>query len=121
MRSLILALLIAAVSLSASEITGKWSGKWETSPDGGPGPHYMVLKQDGAAVTGTAGPTAAQQMPISNGKMQGDKLTFDIGVPNGPSLKFDFKVAGDKMDGQAIFAMGGKEQTLKLSAERVKE
>ena len=119
MKRLILVLLVSALALSAAEVTGKWSGTWETSPDGGPGPHYMVLRQDGTAVTGTAGPDAGQQMAIRNGKVDGNRLTFDIGVAGGPSLKFEFKVDGDKMDGQAVLDMGGKQQTLKLAAKRI--
>lgn len=112
--------LITALCLCAGDISGKWSGQWETSPDGGPGPHYMVLKQEGGTVTGTAGPTENQQMAITNGTVTGDTLKFDISIPNGPTLKFEFKVTGDAMDGTAVLEMNGQKQQMKLSAKRIK-
>ena len=121
MKRILFLMLFGSLLLTAAEVSGKWSGQWEKSPDGGPGPHYMVLKQDGATVTGTAGPAPEQQMAIGNGKIDGSKLTFDIGAPNGPSLKFEFQVDGDKMNGQAVLDMGGKQQTLKLAAKRITE
>ena len=102
-------------------VSGAWSGEWEVGPDGGPGPHYMILKQDGVTVTGTAGPTSAQQMAIQNGKFANGNLTFEISVPQGPMLRFEFKPAADSMPGTAVLIMNGTEQKLKLSAKRVSQ
>jgi len=114
--------LAAALCLCAADVSGKWTGTWENGPDGGPGPHYMVLKQDGDKVTGTAGPNANQQMAISNGTLTGDMLKFDIGIPNGPTLKFAFKVTtADAMDGTAVLEMNGQRQQMKLACKRAKE
>jgi hypothetical protein len=119
---LIFSLCLGAFSLFAGDVSGKWSGQWETSPDGAPGPHYMVLKQEGQAVNGTAGPAADRQIGIQNGKLAEDTLKFDIAIPGGgPTLRFEFKVAGDAMSGQAILDMDGKQQKFKLAAKRVKE
>ena len=38
----------------------------------------MTLKQCGAEVTGTAGPTAERQQEIRGGKVSGDKFTFEL-------------------------------------------
>jgi hypothetical protein len=105
--------------IEAVTVSGSWSGEWEISPDGGPGPHYMVLKQEETSVSGTAGPSADQQIPIRNGKFADGKLTFEIAIPSGPSLRFDFTVDRDSMRGDAVLAMNGVERKLKLSAKRV--
>jgi hypothetical protein len=101
------------------DISGKWSGQWEISPDGAPGPHYMVLNQDGQKVTGTAGPNPGMQINIQNGKFADDKLTFDISAPNGLSVRFEFNLVSETMQGQAVLTMNGTDKRLKLSAKRV--
>jgi hypothetical protein len=108
-----------AVRRSAADVSGTWTGEWPLGPDGKPGPHYMVLTQDGAAVTGTAGPDAARQLPIANGRFAAGRLTFDLPVPYGPAIAFDFAVAGDSMTGRAVVKGSGPERRLDLSAKRV--
>ena len=100
MAKFLFVFLSTSLLLCAADVSGAWSGQWEVSPDGGPGPHYMILKQDGSSVKGTAGPQADQQMAFQNGRLENDKLTFEISVPGGPSLKFEFTVAGDNMRGR---------------------
>lgn len=101
------------------DVSGKWSGDWEIGPDGGPGPHYMILKQNGDEVTGTAGPNPDMQIAIQNGAMRDGHLTFKISVPGGPSLRFDFAVEREAMRGVAVLAINGGEQNLKLGVKRV--
>ena len=89
MKTLICLLLLTGLTLSAGELTGKWSGKFDiTSPDGEvkPDSAVMNLKVDGTKVTGTAGPNEDQQWTIRNGKLEAGKLTFDV-VPEGDEDK----------------------------------
>jgi hypothetical protein len=106
---------------AAANVSGKWSGEWEIGPDGEPGPHYMILQQDGAKVTGTAGPRPDYQMPIQKGAVSEGKLTFEVAVAETLALRFSFTVAGDEMRGDAVLVMNGTEKTLKLAAKRVGE
>ena len=46
------------------------------------GPALLVLKQEGNAVTGTAGPDANQGHPISNGKVE-TNVAFEVDTPDG--------------------------------------
>jgi hypothetical protein len=104
-----------AARVSAVRAAGSWTGEWEVDPDGRRGtPHHMVLEQEGQKVTGTAGPSADRQIAIANGKLAGDKLTFDITIPYGPTIAFEFTLSGKTMSGTATFA-GRK---LKLAAKR---
>jgi len=114
-KRLFIALVFMTVNSLAADISGKWSGTWE-SPER---PHYMVLKQDGEAVTGTAGPEAGYQLDISKGKFAGDQLTFDVALENGAVLHFIFKVDGDSCTGQGQIENQGKTVVMKLSAKRV--
>jgi hypothetical protein len=111
--------LFKASRAGAPKVTGVWTGEWEIDPDGSRGAgHYMVLQQDGAAVTGTVGPNSGQQAPIANGKLTGDQLSFDLSIPFGPKLAFAFTVSGDTMSGTAVLTMKGVDRSFKLSAKR---
>ena len=112
--------LFKATRAGVPKVGGTWTGEWEVDPDGKRGAgHYMVLKQDGGTVTGTVGPRPEQQGQVANGKLSGDKLTFDLAVPYGPKIAFAFTVAGDTMWGAATLTMNGADRTFKLSAKRV--
>jgi hypothetical protein len=111
--------LFKAARAGALDVTGKWSGEWVVGPDGGPGPHYMVLQQDTGKVTGTAGPGEERQLEFANGKLAGGHLTFDISLAPGIRLAFDFTVAGNTMSGAALFTMSGVERKLTLAVKRI--
>jgi len=104
----------------AGSVTGTWSGKWDLPAAAGDQPHYMVLQQQGDTVSGTAGPSADQQFDIRDGKAAGDKLTFEVALPDGQVMRFEFKVEGETLTGQAQIEAGGRSMTVKLSAKRVK-
>ena len=91
-------------TLLGAEIDGKWTGEVNT-PDGNAIALTMNFKSDGDKVTGTiTGP--AGDVAISEGKMDGDTLTFHFDVDaNGDQLSFKCsgKLSADelkmKMDG----------------------
>jgi len=124
MKLLISALLLTALTLSAGELTGKWSGKFditnsqgETKPDSA----VMNLKLDGTTVTGTAGPNEDQQWAIRKGKLENGKLTFEV-VPEGGDgalLIFDLVFDGDTIKGTASgTGDGGEKMSAKLDLKR---
>ena len=119
MKSALL-LLLASILSMARTVTGTWSGKWEVPAEAGDQPHYMVLQQQGETVKGTAGPDAGQQFDISNGRVTAEKLTFDVTLPDGHVMHFDFKIDGETLTGQAVIDADGRTMTVKLSAKRVK-
>jgi hypothetical protein len=109
MKTLICLLLLTGLTLSAADLTGKWSGKFDiTTADGEnkPDSAVMSLKVDGTKVTGTAGPNEDQQWTIKNGKLESGKLTFDVVMEgdNGDdkgSLVFDLVFDGETIRGSA--------------------
>ena len=109
MLALPVAVLVATSTLSAIQakpvdLTGVWTGTF-TPSDGGPGGAHMDLKQKGAEITGTAGPGADRQAPISNGKVTTVKdvtgVTFDATQPNGLVLKFNLTLVDGRLKGKA--------------------
>jgi hypothetical protein len=119
MKMLICLLLLTGLTLSAGELTGKWSGKFDITTEEGELKNdsaVMNLKLDGGKVSGTAGPNEDQQWAIRNGKLEAGKLTFEV-VPEGDNDKglliFDLAFDGDTIRGTA----SGHDGEHKLSAK----
>src|SRR6266536_2888618 len=95
-----LALVLAlTLSASAADFTGTWSGSLKvTGPDGQVNDDsiHMILKQDGTKLTGTAGPSADQQLPIDKGTEEGNKVTMEVAVGQG-TFKFDLALDADHL------------------------
>lgn len=121
MKKLVCTLLLAlcAVAAFAADASGKWAGTF-TPEEGGPTDGVVILKQDGAALTGTAGPNDGEQLEISNGKIDGNKVTFEIKHPNGMNLKIDLVLDGDSLKGDVTANNNGQTMKAKLDLKRVK-
>ena len=70
------ALLVAlyASSAFAADVTGKWTAE-DKDPDGNPSTITYVFKREGTQLTGTVA-IPAETANISNGKVDGDKVSF---------------------------------------------
>ena len=120
---ILFAMLVAAATLAAGDLTGKWSGSFNfTRPDGEKRDDqaYMVLKQEGETVTGTVGPNVDRQWPLKNGKLQGQKLTFEVQPEgDGPLVKFDLTFEGERIHGEAKAQSNEGQLQAKLDLKRV--
>src|ERR1700736_4609410 len=98
---LLLTSLLLTLSIFAADIGGKWTGTFidpaEASKNEG---MVLILTQDGSTITGTAGPTAGDQMAISNGKVDGNSVTFDIKA-EAVSIHFTLQLIDKHLKGQA--------------------
>ena len=102
-------LLVVAITVFAADVTGKWT--YETAGrGGGPGRSVTItLKADGNTLTGEVpgmgrrgGDTPPAPMQITNGKIDGDKVSFDVsraGRDGGEPMvtKYEGTVSGDEM------------------------
>ena len=125
-------LVVALVALAADAVTGKWA--YETQGrDGTPRPTTLDLKADGAKLTGTVtggmggrgggGGGAPAPAPISNGKVDGNNITFDVSRegPNGAMVtKYVGVVAGSelKLKVTAPGRGGGDPVTTEVTAKK---
>ena len=104
------------INMSAGDLTGRWSGvakgveEEENSA-------ILHLKQNGSEITGTAGPSEEQQYAITNGKLDGDKITFQLPT-EGPIVRFELSLVDDHMKGHATFDLDGKPKTVTLDLIR---
>jgi hypothetical protein len=114
----ILLLTLVASGLLAADATGKWTGTFTPQGSEG-GPALLVLKQEGAKVTGTAGPGADEQHEIQNGKAENGNITFEVGDGD-KVMKFVLKQEGDEIKGTATRERDGQTQTANLAVTRAK-
>jgi hypothetical protein len=60
----------------AADISGNWSGAMQAGND--PVPLAFAFKQDGEKLTGTVTSPQGAPLPLSDGKVVGDKVSFFI-------------------------------------------
>ena len=85
------AMLMAAVPARAADVDGKWTGSIDT-PMGAINIGF-TFKADGATLSGTTtGPDGAD-VPIKNGKIDGDKISFVVSLDFG-GMAIDLNYSG---------------------------
>ncbi|HEY2014447.1 MAG TPA: hypothetical protein VGH38_13145 [Bryobacteraceae bacterium] len=84
-------LAILAGAAFAADITGNWTGSMSM------GDNQFTLnysfKQDGAKLTGTVLGPQGDPLALNDGKIQGDKLSFNVKI-EGPNGSFTIKNEG---------------------------
>ena len=85
------AMLFAATPARAADVDGKWTGALDT-PMGTVNVGFN-FKADGATLNGSmAGPDGGQ-IPIKNGKVDGNKISFNVSIDFG-GMSLDFAYTG---------------------------
>jgi hypothetical protein len=102
---------------AATDVSGAWAGEIK-SPDGSAGFQIsFTFKQDGDKVTGSVQGAQGEPIVISEGKIDGDKITFKVAF-NGMTISHEGTVnaAGDEIKLTSKSDQGnfpGGEMTLK--------
>lgn len=115
-RTLALGLLFAATPAFAADIDGKWTGSLDTP--NGPVAVAYTFKADGTTLTGSTDSPDGTTLPITNGKIEGGKLSFDFTVDfgGGPTtFKYTGELAGPDLKLKSSFMDMPFEVTLKKS------
>jgi hypothetical protein len=99
-------LLVVAIAAFAADVSGKWTYE-QPGRGGGPGrPVTITLKQDGTKLTGSVpgmgrgGDNPPPPTEITNGKVDGDKVSFEVVREfqgNKMTSKYAGTVSGDEM------------------------
>lgn len=117
-RCLIALLLLApAVLVCGADLSGKW--QWEMAASGGKTQYTLALKQEGETLTGTLG-SGEDLMPIRDGKVSGDKLSFVVVRTWGKresTMTYQGRVFGDEIRFRVF--MPGAERSWDITARRV--
>ena len=114
------ALIMAFTTVSAfaaTDVTGTWTAEMKDA-DGGNGFQIsFTFKQDGTKLTGTVQGAQGDPIAISEGKVDGDKISFKVSF-NGMTITHEGTVNGDEIKLTSKSDQGdfpGGEMTLKRS------
>jgi len=72
-----LAMALSAAAALAADVSGTWTAD-STGPDGASYPLTFIFKQDGAKLTGTVQGPQGDPIDISNGKVDGNSISFEV-------------------------------------------
>ena len=90
-----------------ADITGKWKGEMDMM--GQAMELGFNFKADGSALTGTSLGPQGQEYPISDGKIDGDDISFVVQVTGQMEMKINYKgkVVGEEIKLTMEMDMGG--------------
>ena len=88
-----LIMVFTAASAFAADVTGSWTGKM-AGPSGDSFQITFNFKVDGAKLTGTVAGPQGDPLEITEGKFDGDKLSFNVSF-NGMTIKHEGVITGD--------------------------
>jgi hypothetical protein len=112
---LVLGCLLVTGFAFGADIDGKWTGQYNSGM-GDPMQMDFTFKAEGATLTGTAPGGPGASIPITDGKIDGNKVSFVVstkmgemdmkfsykGILNGDQLELSFEMAGmPPMEGAA--------------------
>jgi hypothetical protein len=106
-------LALSTVMALAADISGTWKG--EANPNGKGGPPTFTFKADGSKLTGTMTAGRGGDVEITNGKIDGDKVYFEVTRTMGDNTmttKYTGTVSGTTIKISAESARGTREMTL---------
>jgi hypothetical protein len=94
----VVAMALTVTTARAADVTGNWTAEM-TTPDGNSFQLAFTFKQDGDKLTGTVQGPQGDAIDISNGKVDGNKITFDVSF-NGTTISHEGTVndAGDEIE-----------------------
>jgi hypothetical protein len=96
--SVCVAMIMALTTASAfaADVSGTWTGDMK-SPDGANSFQLsFTFKQDGAKLTGTVQGPQGEPIAISEGKVDGDKLFFNVSF-NGMTIVHEGTINGEEI------------------------
>ena len=125
-RTLSMGVLLAASAPAASQsvnVTGVWTGTFSFT-GGEQRSAYLKLDQKDSEITGTAGPDADSQAAIAKGRIATvsgvTTVTFEVGQPDGPPLKFELEVVNGRLKGKATAEANGQKREAIVDVGRSK-
>ena len=118
MKWMLVLLAAFALTASAADVAGTW--KATTDTPNGTFESTFVFKVDGAKLTGTTSSQMMAETALSDGKIDGDNLTFSVNANfNGDEVKLNYKgkVTGNEM--KITIEIPGGDRTFELVAKKV--
>ena len=117
MKLLLALLAVFAITASAADISGNWTGTAE-GPQGAI-QRSFTFHQDGSKLTGETNSSFTGKSVINDGKVEGDDISFSITANlqgNEVKLNYKGKIAGDTIKLTSNFGDQSIEWTLKKAS-----
>lgn len=111
--------LFCAASVMAADLTGKWSGSFKAEGADHSIPQLIILKQQGSALSGSAGPNAGEQYPLENGKVDGNKASFQVTTGEW-TFSYKLTAGSDSLSGELKLESTSESRTAKVTLTRTK-
>ena len=89
--ALVMSMMFLAVPLLAADVDGKWTGM--VSTPNGDIPVGFTFKADGTALTGTMQGMDGMDIPIKDGKVDGNNISFNVALDFG-GMPFELAYKG---------------------------
>ena len=89
-----LLMALSTATALAADVSGVWTG--EMNGGGGGFQISFTFKQDGAKLTGTVQGPQGDPLAITDGKVDGDKISFKVSF-NGMTISHEGTVKGDQI------------------------
>src|SRR6516164_2938662 len=106
LATLLLAFMGGTIPPGLAQVPAGISGTWKATSSSGNADRQnqidlvMVLHQNGNEITGSLGPSADRQiLTISNGKIEGNAVSFDVGNEQ-VKISVQFQLQGGKAEGR---------------------
>jgi hypothetical protein len=116
MRTLLLALLFFH-GLPVGDLSGNWNGSFRVDGGDHDVPQLLLLKEDGARLTGTGGPDATERYPISHGQVNGDRVTFELTTGDWKFF-YDLKNSGLQMSGKLVLKSANDSRSAEVTLKK---
>ena len=97
MHRFLLALLLFTASAGADDLSGIWSGTGVSKNE--KQSFYFIFRTDGATLNGSGGPDLFKQDVIQNGRIDGEKVSFDLSPGANTMLHFELSADGAGLKG----------------------
>lgn len=85
---IVIGIILLAVSAFAADVDGKWTGTISTP--NGDFPQTFTFKADGATLTGSLAFMEGMEIPITEGKVDGNNISFTVNLDFGMPFKLTY-------------------------------
>jgi hypothetical protein len=110
------ALALAGLPLTAQNLSGNWRGTANAAERSEN--VWLILRVSGAYVAGSLGPNEDRRFPIEQGKLDGNKLTFQLTGPNEAVFRFALTWEGDSLKGPCTRTLDGHTENGTIELKR---